>query len=231
LWITINPLGVIIVSRRELLSLTARTEALLPIEESVRAYVMTGDRKYLGDMEPKAIPYPNANRLAELLDDPMLRNILPTSIRAPLAITKANSDDGTFVRNGWAPAVTNPSYERGWGSFSGKAAAAQGIMQSNALRVSTRYLRFQTTGNTGKGTSLELQDARTNEPVAVVPETRENEYWWRADVKVSGRDVRIIARDNSTTGWLAFREPRELPRLSYYAECIAKRVGSFVCLA
>jgi hypothetical protein len=48
--------------------MTSRSEALLPIEENVRAYVMTGDRKYLA--EKGSIPYPDARRLAELLDDP-----------------------------------------------------------------------------------------------------------------------------------------------------------------
>jgi hypothetical protein len=165
LWITICVLGVVIVSQRELLSMTSRSEALLPIEENVRAYVITGDRKYLA--EKRSIPYPDARRLPELLDDPMIRNILPTSIRPPLMISKSNLDDDTFIPNSWPRRVSNPDHERGWGSFSAKAAAAQGelLRRISGLKPPT-----------DKGTSLEVQDARTNEPVAVVPETRENEY-------------------------------------------------------
>lgn len=56
-WITALGAGAVLISQHELASRGARTQNLYAIEETVRAYVATGDRKHLEGNPPPTIPY------------------------------------------------------------------------------------------------------------------------------------------------------------------------------
>jgi hypothetical protein len=205
-----------------------RTQGLFTIEETVRAYVATGDRKYLEDNPPPRIPYPKVARLAMLLDDPTIRSILPAVVRAPLRIEKGADTGGAFVPNGYAPPGNDPSYERGWGSYSGQGVAATGSMQSQSIIPSLRYLQFEITGYMRTGLSLVLQSEKTGAKTRVIPTNRQDDHWRLAYVAVPDGSVRILAEDNNAEEWFGFREPRELARFSHYADMLARR-GQFIC--
>lgn len=52
-------------------------------EVNVKGYLLTGDRRYLFDKPTQSIPYPTAERLQGLLDDPDIRIFLPRNIYVP----------------------------------------------------------------------------------------------------------------------------------------------------
>jgi uncharacterized membrane protein len=227
-WITGLGAGSVLISQRELSFRTVRTQSLYPVEETVRAYVATGDRKYLEGNPPPKIPYPHASRLAMLLDDPTIRSILPAAVRAPLRVEKAKDTENAFVPNGYAPAIQNPSYERGWGSYSAQGVAARGSMQSQSITTCLHYLQFEMTGYMRKGLSLVIQSEGTGKKARVIPTNREDEYWRLAYVAVPGENIRILADDDNVEEWFGFREPRELARFSYYADILTRR-GKSIC--
>lgn len=191
-------------------------EALLPMEANVRGYVATHDRKYLnGDH-----PYPNANRLAQLLDDPTIRNILPAIVRPALPLTIQSQTADGFIPGGCPPAVGNPPSEKTWGSYSQAGLEARGSIESKPFRAELPYLQFETAGNPRGATVLSLRDARTGKETRVRADTRIDDDWRAAMVRVPGSEPAIIARDNSAEDWIAFREPREMGRFSYYTQRI-----------
>ena len=227
-WITALGAGAVLISQHELASRGARTQNLYAIEETVRAYVATGDRKHLEGNPPPTIPYPRAWRLAMLLDDPTIRSILPAIVRAPLRVEKARDTGNAFIPNGYPPPVHNGSYEQGWGSYSAQGATARGSMQSQSIATRLHYLQFEITGYMRKGLSLVLQSEKTGKKTRVIPTSREDEYWRLAYVAVPDENIRILAEDDNTEEWFGFREPRELARFSYYADVLT-RSGKSIC--
>jgi hypothetical protein len=189
-------------------------EVLLPMEENVRAYVATHDRQHLtGDH-----PYPDANRLAELLDDPTLRKILPAIIRPVLPLALRRETGHAFVASGYPAQLATPSYERSWGSYSQSGREARGSMETEDFRPALPYLQFEIAGALRDGTSLTLRD-ETGHEVRFNSPARLNENWRPAIVPVPGVKVHLVGNDDTTTRWFAFREPRELGRFSYYSQC------------
>lgn len=229
-WITALTAGSILISQHELGSRTIRTQSLSAIEETVRAYVTTGDRTHLEADSPAAIPYPKPQRLVILLDDPTIRGILPAVVRAPLRVDKASDIGNAFVLDGYAPPVHNSPYERGWGSYSAQGLAARGLMQSQRITTRFRYLQFEITGYMRKGLSLVLQGEETGKKARVIPTNRVDESWRLAYVAVPDKNIRILAEDENAEEWFGFREPRELARFSYYADILTRR-GKSICYA
>jgi hypothetical protein len=227
-WIIALGAGSVLISQRELASRGVRTQSLYATEDTVRAYVATGDRKHLEGDPPPTIPYPRASRLAMLLDDPTIRSILPAVIRAPLRVENGNGTGNAFVPNGYAPPARNPAYERGWGSYSAQGVAARGSMQSQLIKTRFRFLQFEITGYMREGLSLVLQGGETGKKAQIIPTNREDEFWRLAYVAVPDRNIRILAEDDNAEEWFGFREPRELARFSYYADMLTRR-GKSIC--
>ena len=192
-------------------------EVLLPMEENVRAYVATHDLKHLdGDR-----PYPAADRLATLLDDPAIRKILPAIIRPALPVELRQETGGAFVANGYPAALTTPAYEKAWGSYSRLEKEARGSMETRSFHSTLPYLQLEIAGALRSDTSLSLLDEKTGKAIRVDSPARANENWRSAVVPVPGGDVRLVANDESAVRWLAFREPRELGRFGHYAQLAA----------
>jgi hypothetical protein len=227
-WITALAAGSVLISQHELGPRDVRTESLAAIEETVRDYVATGDRKHLEGDPPPVIPYPKAWRLAMLLDDPTIRRILPAVVRDPLRVDKASDIGNAFVLDGYAPPVHSPSYERGWGSYSGQGVAARGSMRSQGITTRFPYLQFEITGYMRKGLSLVLQGEETGKRARVIPTNRADEFWRLAYVAVPDKNIRILAEDDNAEEWFGFCEPRELARFSHYADTLA-RSGKSIC--
>jgi hypothetical protein len=189
-------------------------EVLLPMEENVRGYVATRDQKYLtGDL-----PYPHANQLAEWLDDPTIRKILPAVVRPALPLEIRYDAGSAFIAKGYPAAIANPPYEKTWGSYSESGTEARGSMESESFRSDLPYLQFEVAGNPRGATVLSLRNVKTGKEARVATEIRTNPDWRASIVRVPGHDLKIIARDDSMEDWIAFREPRELGWLSYYTQ-------------
>jgi hypothetical protein len=82
---------------------------------TVRSYVCTHDPSFFGKNPGSELPYPSAAYLAELLDTPVLRAILPSSVRPPLTLLADPSPTHGFDRYPLdGPAGKIPSALNAW---------------------------------------------------------------------------------------------------------------------
>lgn len=228
-WIGAVIVGAGLTSYREASGQAGRQAYLRSEEENVRAYVATGDRKYLEGDPPPRIPYPDPARLAVLLDDPSIREILPAAVRLPLPVNAEVNPEGSFTLGGYPPEVMNAPHERTWGSYSEQRAAARGSMQSSPLRSRLSHLRIELAGFLREGMSLDVRSTTTNEQLRFIPTTQISASWRAGLIAVPTPSFTLLARDQNPQDWFAFREPREIGRYSLYAERLIAK-GPSLCL-
>jgi hypothetical protein len=71
--------------------LNTKREWNIAEEKNTRNYVATGNINYLRNKPEMHIPYPDADRLAAIIELPGVREILPANINSPLKITDSNT--------------------------------------------------------------------------------------------------------------------------------------------
>ena len=227
LWIAAIAAGAVFTSYKELSSQAGRQAWLGTAEQNVRAYVATGDRKYLeGDPAPR-IPYPAGARLASLLDDPAIRQVLPAGVRLPLRVEAELNREGAFAPGGYPQEVENAPYQRSWGSYSAQGPEARGSMETASFAPKSSHLRMELAGYLREGMTLDLQ-SKTGNKVRFIPTTRVDPSWRAGFIAVPGPELKIVARDDNLQNWFAFREPREIGRFSVYAMELVDK-GLFLC--
>ena len=228
IWTLIILIGSAHLSYRLITAQSGRRPFLRLAEGNVAGYVATGDFKYLETDRP--IPYPDARRLALLLDDPSIRRILPAIVREPVRLENKSDGNATFIPNGYPPSVANPEYERVWGSFTGAGAAARGLMESQSITPHSHYLQFDVAGYLRSGMTLAIRGLQTPQPTRrFVPFDRVDDYWARGYVALPQATVHVTAMDENESEWFAFREPKELARWSYYALGLIAKGNLMLC--
>lgn len=173
-----------------------------------RAWVATGDpRVFL--TQPKDMKI--APLAAQMMSNSLIRAILPACVREPLAVTEATNSGNAFACTGGTngdPDVTwSSETARGWRTFE------SGPVGQSALP----YLQIPVRGDLGaEGLSLELVDLKSGAVTQLRPVSPSRDEWENVDVKAPSGDFKVVAKDDSDTKWFAFKEPRELGRLSFW---------------
>ena len=124
-----------------------------------------------------------------------------------------------FVTNGFRLTRREPPTEVSWGSYTSEGPAQTGSFESLPIRKShLPYLEIPVAGDLGQtNLSLELVDLATGKRIPVKPRTAAGEKWLNCYVKAPAGEFKIVARDVSETAWFAFKAPREVGRLSFWA--------------
>lgn len=178
--------------------------------ENVRRYVMEPDLRHL-EQPFMHIPYPKASRLAGLLDDPAIRDALPASVRAPLAIQPQDAG-GVFHAQSGAYGISFSSCEpehchhaRGYWLSAPLATPFPFLQVPVLTNGAPERLVFATTRDGGQRFSSSLRPslART-QPL-------------RHFLRTPGADFQLFAADQAETGSLAFYAPIETGWLSMLA--------------
>jgi hypothetical protein len=202
--------------------------------ENMRLFIATGDIRAF-DRKPKQhLPLyegdPNAPRpqhaaekLVRYLDNPWVRPILPACVRDPLKMVPERVSG--FVTNGAARLKPKIAGEVFWSSYTADGATNKGRFESLPVsRSRLPFLEFRVAGDLGKpGLSLTLLDLSSGRTIPVKPCKPPGNIWQTCLVRAPQGDFKIIAIDDSTTGWFAFQAPREVAWLSW----AAARVVSF----
>jgi hypothetical protein len=198
-------------------------------EENVRGYVRSGNfRQYLEHKPELELPYPDKVRLQELLDDSVIRGILPANVRPRLHFQAPEPAvaPGGFVKSGSDSKTALPSYETVVGSYSEtQGGAAVGTWESPLEHApSLPYLRIDVSGYLGKpDLSLEFRGEASGKHIALFPGRPAGERWQANFVERPGdhsEPVSIKAIDQSQADWFAFTEPVEVGRFSYWTLCL-----------
>lgn len=192
---------------------------------TTRAYLATGERKYLETREKEYLirwatpsePQDNPQAVINMLNQPHIRELMPACARDPLLILPASVTG--FLTNGEVPARPAMPGETAWSSFgpSGVGAAAKGRFESQPIPApKLPFLEFRVAGDLGQpGLSLLLIELNSGKKTEIKPHTPPGENWQSYQVKAPVGEFKIIASDESSTGWLAFQPSREVGWLSW----------------
>jgi hypothetical protein len=191
---------------------------------NLRSFLATGDRVYLDNKPAVDIAYyGGADRLRLYLTDPVIRRILPASIRSPLRIRWSTASRGAFAHQAYPDALAGLADKDALGSYSSTGSAMGRIESDWIPRPRFPFLQFRVAGNLEtSGVSLKLE-TESGEVVDVRPAHASPTGWTTAEVRAPSAPFRIVADDTSPSAWLAFSGPREMGWLSYYAHLLAQR--------
>jgi hypothetical protein len=185
----------------------------------LRAYVGTHDKQFLDNKTAAEIAYYGGpDTVASILDDSILRPVLPYSIREPLHI-EWPQNISPFRIDGTPPGFPELRDHSVIGSYD--ASGVTGTIESNTFPVPTMpYLEIRVAGTVGKDrTALQLVSSR-GERIGVVPGQPSDRRWISVVVPSPTAPFRIVAVDSSAPAWLAFSPPREVGRLSAWARML-----------
>jgi hypothetical protein len=198
---------------------------LVKQSETVSRYLASEDDNVILTAKHMEIPYPDAGRLSLLLRDQAIRELLPASVRKPLAVIPSAKERNDFVKNGFYPTIPVIKDRTVWGSFETVRGDQQtGYFTSERIAPPRRpYLRFQIAGYLDNSMlKLELYGMDHRLIEAVVPDKLQKDGWRSVDIP-SPRDpfyIRATDQKKSHGGWFAFTEPTEIGRFSQISESI-----------
>ena len=192
---------------------------------TVRQYLASGDDRVILAARPMDIPYPDARKLLSLLKDPDKRELLPASLRQPLAMVPSGRVRNDFVEKGYYGNLPVLVGTRVWGSYDPrKKDALDGMMRSEILaQPRLPYLRLRIAGYLDNaGLKLELYDKTGRLIRSVIPKRMPGERWVEIEVPAPPAPFYLQATDRKagSSGWFAFSEPVEVGRLSLAAESL-----------
>lgn len=204
---------------------------------NIRAFLATQDIRVL-DNKPKpqlplyeGDPYapspPHAGeKLVRYLDYPGVRSMLPACVGEPLKLLPGSASG--FVTNEAAGARPRIRGEVSWSSRTRDGAPTTGSFESSPVPASKLpFLEFRVAGDLGKpGLSLNVVELSSGETVAVKPRQAAGNNWQTCQVRAPRGDFKVVARDESDSGWFAFQAPREVGGLSWAAARLASFGGS-----
>ncbi|MDB6064016.1 MAG: hypothetical protein JWR26_224 [Pedosphaera sp.] len=184
-----------------------------------RAFMATDDVSALKQERYENLMIPILEEEVLLLRHPAVRSILPACARDALPVLPVEKGDPAFIRNGWALAESDPPTEVSWGSYSAQGARARGGFESLPVRKSALpFLEIPVAGDLGEpGLSLELVEIATGKSTPVRPAHAAGQQWLNACVRAPAGEFKVVARDDSESKWFAFKAPREMGRLSFWA--------------
>lgn len=194
---------------------------------NLRRFIVGGDAsEIVGKQGPQEVPHHNPNLLAGWLTHGYVRHILPAAIRDPIPIRPANISGG-FTANR-SPEDLFPV----WDSYNEDRARATGTIESEIVTCREfSYLRFEVAGTPGEdGLHLVLREAGSASESAVEPALLRP--WTGTVVPCPRGAFTVVGRDESPTGWMAFRSPTEMAWLSRLADAAvaSARVPGWIAL-
>lgn len=213
--------------------LPAKRNAALAEDANLRAFVVTGDRSYIDNKPAVEIGYYNgAQRLSNLLTDPILRRILPSTIREPLPISWPQAPQSAFRLAGYPREFRGTDDPRVYGSYTESGSQAEGVFESAPIPAPRfPFLQFRVAGDLGQpGLSLAIvtADGRT---IPVESQRVSPSGWTQIQVRAPRGPFRIVAHDETSQGWFVFSAPREMGALSFLANWLVHRAAFFLWVA
>jgi len=187
--------------------------------KTTRAFLATDDPGVLLNKPGVYILMPaNVTNEVALLRNPHIRSLLPACVRAPLKVVFQN-DGPEHSSSNCAPAIKNQPSEPVWGFCPAPNSTSARRLESLPVQKSALpFLEFPVAGELGgPGLSLDLVELPTGRKISVTQDTSAGGRWISAYARAPKGEFKIVARDENPAGWFAFRQPRELGRLSYWA--------------
>ncbi len=178
----------------------------------VRDYLTSPTPEFFKKSPWDELPYPSAERLAELLDNGVFKKVLPESVRSPLSITADGGETRGFnPANNNLPTGLSPPGMAAWISVAGTEAR----FVSLPFHVDHSRLSIFVAGEGPGSGQLNLLDAN-NQKVEPLGTPELLPRWKRLNYNVAPGQYRL-AVTHAGAGWLAFTVPKTNSRLSVLA--------------
>lgn len=189
-------------------------------EQVVRDYLRTGNPGLLADKTWPELPYPSPAVLQQRLDLPVLRSLLPASVRSSLAL--ASSSGAPSARSVPSTIAASPS-PIVVSTF--PVDPAQTLEWQSAVLPPSHLpiLRFRIAGDLGPDSDrLRLAVKSAAGTVAVIPDRAPGQRWKAVAIIHPAGAWWIEASDADPRGWFAFTEPVEVGYGTWLAEKLLK---------
>jgi hypothetical protein len=208
---------------REMLDTSARLRAQWSREHvrTVRTFLATDDMNdLLSRTAPRELPYHSAWMLANWLQHPYVRRIMPAVVRPPLALVPAEGSAGFL--HGRSADRSDP--RETFDSYGDQRVKNVGAFASQPVACTDfAHLRFEVAGAAkNSGLDLGVRDANGRESrVWPAPGTRSG--WTGAFVRCPADGFTVFAADRSPLSWMAFTPPSEIAWASMLAGLAIER--------
>ena len=180
------------------------------------------------------LPYPDADRLAGLLDSPGMRSILPKNLQMPLQpVTVASPVDAAFERGGAYASVPSCHCEY-WGSYGAKGDAAMGETSitydpSIASVRAGRVFALKVAGYPSAAGRIDIIQGSKTRRLHFAKDPRE--AWVERYIHVRPNEPFVIRLvDQSPTGWLAVSQPVPAGRFDPLVSVLLSSYGTFLAI-
>lgn len=199
--------------------------------KNTREFIRTGQLSSLQNKPILHIPYPNPNRLADLLANPKLRNILPHTLTVP-SLLQAEQPNSPFVADGFYPTTGKYQNEITLGSYNNLGNQAIGRFESTSLQYQRSFLEIPVAGYLGeKDLTLQLVVTGQTQPIIIKPPQLARESWVSCYIRTPSHPFKLIAIDNNPNLWFAFAMPRSLGWLSFISIRILEHAQTLLILS
>lgn len=196
-------------------------------EANVKAYVSTGDMTHLTDKPFLHVPSPETDKLAAILDRPVIRSFLPRNIGAPLPGSIADTAHAALVAAGYGPDLPVPPAPA-WGTFAAAKAATTGTGSIAFPEPHRGYaVEIPVAGDSrAAGISLEIEVDGIRRPLVASGDSPH--AWGISRTKVRGRPFIIHVTDTNPEAWVAVGSPVVLGRWDERVERLLARWDGFL---
>lgn len=215
-------------------ALAGKRDAALIQEANVKGYVAKRDDDQFRALPFLRLPYPDAGRLAELLNAPDTRRILPKNLQLPLPPVAVAQAPGIAFERGGAYASVPSCHCESWGSYGSTGDAAIGEVQMSYDPASTtartgRVFMLKIAGYPTTAGRIEvIQGGRTRQ-LRFSKDPRET--WVERYIHVrAGESFVIRVIDQSPTSWLAVSQPVPAGRLDPLISALLGGYGAFLAV-
>ena len=197
---------------------------------NVRQFMITDNvQEFVALKGPDDVPYYSAPMLANWLEHPSIRRILPAAVRQPLDLRSegASAPGNTQVSSG-VTGYPAPVFD----SYAAADSRGEARFESQPIHCrDLRHIRFEVNSSTSwSGLRLSLKRVESGEETRVVPPWFAPPGWFGISVRCPEGPFTVVAVDSSPTSWFAFRQPAEVALGSALAESLIQR-SRFVGLA
>lgn len=215
-------------------ALAGKRDLTLQQEANVRSYVAKRDDEHFRALPFLMLPYPDAGRLAELLNTPQIRSILPQNLQSPLQPEAVAQAPGTPFERGGAYSSVPSCQCDSWGSYGKTGDAAIGEAQltysplSTTARTSSVFM-LKIAGYPTRAGRIEILQGGKTKRLRFNKDPRET--WVERYIHVRAGEpfiVRII--DQSPTSWLAVSQPIPAGRLDPWVSALLGGYGTFLAI-
>jgi hypothetical protein len=223
-WLCFAIVGAAQLARRSFAEIDASQPFWAAHAANVRRFVARGDlAEFLAKQPLNELPYPDARTLADMLQQPVIRSILPAAVREPVQLIPHVLEGGAFVRDGWPKPLPGDPLRPGWGTDGNRGVAAIGRLESYLIPPCERgtYLDFPVAGTPGRDQlflALRGQGRGRQQEVAI--DQLEEGKWSNVLVPCPRQRYSVISEDRSVDRWFAFQAPVEVGWASKQAEAL-----------